>query len=406
MAKTERDTVMPRLGSRDEYMDYFEEEASGTVVSGSRLERNLVKSYLVETTRDHDASPNPAEAFAAATGLTATSLDGGELYGLSNEHGVVATMEGTDTRFPVVHSTYMTEPLDKFVKKAVRDSPWLDHVWLSGRFFDVLWDWTKRTAEPSRLAKLKFRFTGHYEQFDLIDEADPDDELGDDTEEDDAVHEVRRSVFEVSDRVAFLDERLSRLRAIYEPLQSTVRIRIPSSVRGGHEVWDYGKVTNRSVSFSEQRKIIRLVSDLYRRVTEDAEETLWYGPGAESGGLVGSPVLLEFAEPLSLPTLHTWTDRTFGNRRNRFRLGGTPMWSGKDRTRLHVYGIDRHLWQPLSLEVTPRHMLAILPRGTCGNTVNRLVTNVQQQLSPSVTAWVGEHSYEELLSAPGFPATA
>lgn len=117
----------------------------------------------------------------------------------------------------------------------------------------------------------------------------------------------------------------------------------------------------------------------------------------EGAGFTGRPVYLHFPEPLELSTLHWWADRTFGIKRNIFRLGGQPMWSGPDQTRLHVYGVDRHLWQPVSIEVTCDHMLAVLPAGTCGNTINRLVTNVQRYLSPSVQAWVGEFPYEELL---------
>jgi hypothetical protein len=69
------------------------------------------------------------------------------------------------------------------------------------------------------------------------------------------------------------------------------------------------------------------------------------------------------------------------------------------RTKVHVYGVDRHLWQPVLLELTDRHLYAVLPRGTCGNTVHRLVTNVQRFLDPDVTAWVGEQRFEDLVSS-------
>lgn len=412
MSTSTPETSMPLLATRDEYIDFLEGESSAAEPTGARLRKNLVKSYVIETVRDRSKAPDPAETFAAAAGLVAEKLDDGALHRLRNGSGeVVALMEGTDTRFPVIHSTLLTTPIDAIVMRAVSASPWLDHVWLPGKFFDSLWQWTRTTADSGRLAKLKFGYTAFYERLsggivgddDLaggLDDDDVDADGDDDDRHDDSITEVRRSHFEVEDRVGVLDQRLSQLRSIYNPLQSTVRIKIPSGVAGGHEVYHYGKITNRSVSFAEQQKIVRLVTSMYKEVTEDAEDMLWYGTeeAPEDGaGFSGRPVLLEFGEPLELATLHTWADRTFGSRRNRFRLGGQPMWSGPNRTRLHVYGIDRHLWQPLSLEATRNHLLVVLPRGTCGNTINRLVTNVQHSLAPSVTTWIGEMPYAEML---------
>ncbi|MFP4512935.1 MAG: hypothetical protein ACLFRV_08335 [Acidimicrobiales bacterium] len=407
MAAQLDDVPMPLLDTREDYVEYLEAESAGAEPTGARLRTNLVKSYVIETVREGNGMPNAAATFAESAGLKLTELDDGAIYTLAAEDGIVAVIEGAETRFPVIHSTRKTQTIDPLVRSTILSSPWLDHVWLPGRFFDALWNWTRDTVDPGRLAKLKFSYTGKYERLGLRGPAD-DEALELDEEEpaddDGIISEVRQSQFEVSDRVGVLDERLAEMRELYNPLQSTVQIRIPSTVRGGHEVYNYGKITNRSVSFSEQQKIVRLVSDLYRRVTEDAEEKLWYSADQEvsgdGAGFTGRPVYLSFPERLELSTLHWWADRTFEIKRNIFRLGGQPMWSGPDQTRLHVYGVDRHLWQPLSIEVTRDHMLAVLPEGTCGNTINRLVTNVQRYLSPSVRAWVGEFPYEELLLGP------
>lgn len=408
MASQQDDVVMPDLPSRADYIEYLESESEGAEPTGARPRKNLVKSYVIETVRGGARSPNAAVLFAQTASLRLTELDGGSLYALSDSDGVVALIEAAETRFPVIHSTRKARTIDTIVRNAVLSSPWLDHVWLPGRFFDALWDWTRQTADPRRLAKLKFSYQARFERLDNrapADYADEADEFdGDDLPADDddtAIREIRHSQFEVADRVDVLDERLGRMRTLYDPLQSTIQIRIPSTVRGGHEVYNFGKITNRSVSFAEQEKIVRLVTDLYRRVTEGAEQRLWYAAEQDAQGdgavLRGRPVFLAFPEPLALSTLHWWAERTFSNRRNQFRLRGEPMWSGPDRTRLHVYGIDSHLWQPVRLEVTRDHLLAVLPEGTCGNTVNRLVTNVQQYLSPSVRAWIGDAPYEELL---------
>jgi hypothetical protein len=396
---------MPELPSRDDYIGYLESESERAEPTGPRPRKNLVKSYAIETTRDGLRSAHAAEVFARSAGLQLRELDGGSLFVLRGSDGVVALMEAAQSRFPVIHSTRKSATIDKIVRDAVLSTPWLDHVWLPGHFFDALWEWTRQTADPNRLAKLKFSYRARYEPLDSgSDNADEDADAFDSEDlpsddEDGSIREVRHSQFEVADRVGVLAQRLGKMRALYHPLKSTIRMRIPSTGRGGHEVYHNGKVTNRSVSFSEQQKVVRHVIDLYRRITEDAEEKLWYSSREDEPGggaaLSGRPVFLAFEERLELPTLHQWADRTFGNRRNLFRLGGEPMWSGD--TRLHVYGIDRHLWQPISLEVTQDHLLAVLPHGTCGNTINRLVTNVQQFLSPSVQAWIGDTPYDDLL---------
>lgn len=63
----------------------------------------------------------------------------------------------------------------------------------------------------------------------------------------------------------------------------------------------------------------------------------------------------------------------------------------------HVYGMDRHLWQPIFLEMTRHQLVAVVPRGTCGNTIHRLVTNIQRFLDPAAKAFVGDKPYQDMV---------
>jgi hypothetical protein len=38
-----------------------------------------------------------------------------------------------------------------------------------------------------------------------------------------------------------------------------------------------------------------------------------------------------------------------------------------------------------------------LPEGTCGNTIHRLITNIQRFLDPAVEAWIGDAPYDDFL---------
>ena len=89
-----------------------------------------------------------------------------------------------------------------------------------------------------------------------------------------------------------------------------------------------------------------------------------------------------------------WISLAF-RKRNALRLWGDPVRLGP--TKVHVYGADRHLWQPINLEITAKRLIAILPKGTCGNTFHRLVTNVQTYVCPEIDVWLGEKPFREVI---------
>ena len=122
----------------------------------------------------------------------------------------------------------------------------------------------------------------------------------------------------------------------------------------------------------------------------------WFagGPGVFRK-IVGAPVVIRFQEPLKPQVFDFWVQSTFGRQRNRFRLWGHPIRLGP--TKVHVYGLDCHLWHPLFLELTARGCTAIIPSGTCGNTVHRLVTNVQRYLDPGAEVYIGDTPYRKMV---------
>ena len=56
--------------------------------------------------------------------------------------------------------------------------------------------------------------------------------------------------------------------------------------------------------------------------------------------------------------------------------------------------------------VSGYNLTALLPDGTCGNTIHRLVTNIQRFLDPAVEAWIGDTPYSDLIQAPGTRSTS
>ena len=108
--------------------------------------------------------------------------------------------------------------------------------------------------------------------------------------------------------------------------------------------------------------------------------------------LIGAPVSIIFNEPLSKETFDYWIKSTFGRVNNRFRLWGNPIILGPKK--VHVYGVDKHLWKPIFLELTDKHLIAIVPKGTCGNTIHRLICNIQRYIDPAAKAYIGDMEYK------------
>jgi hypothetical protein len=406
---TDTSELLPKLRSREEYFDWLDGYAVQTAdeVRERRTTRSIGKTYMLETVGRSRPAPPLSDIFGRA-GLSLAPVEEGALYRVRDPRarGDVALLELLNERHPVIYTLMATDQSDPWVGRLVQSSPWLDNLWISARLFSELWRWVQASADPRRFTRLTFDYEAFYESEDASPSQDEDDDGGSalfqDAADEDRVPVARRSSrFTMVDRVGTVRSQLSRLQNVYRPLQSIIQLRVPASDRrGGHDFWFNGKVTNRSDSFIDHRQSVEFVLRTYRGVTEQAERALWFdteGTSGEGDGLLlrGAPVLLKFSERLSESTFDRWVRATFGRKSNRFRLSGHPMWLSS--TKVHVYGVDQHLWQPVMLELTDRHLYAILPRGTCGNTVHRLVTNVQRFLDPGVSAWIGDRRFEQLI---------
>ena len=228
------------------------------------------------------------------------------------------------------------------------------------------------------------------------------------SESDDPPEPERRKVrSEMGDCVGRLRRSLESLQASYSPLHALYQLRVPSlSSRGGHDVFQHGQVTNRSESFEDHRNTVRYLYKTYNSVLESTEDAAWGDKVSGSNSAVGwrgTPLIVRFGEPLAPSTFDHWISRAF-QKRNVFKLWGEPLRLGP--TKIHVYGADRHIWQPINLEITEKQLVAILPEGTCGNTFHRLVANIQRYVSPQIEAWIGARPFTSFIEMKNFRAEA
>ena len=146
--------------------------------------------------------------------------------------------------------------------------------------------------------------------------------------------------------------------------------------------------------------MVRYLYRTYGAMLAHTEDTAWHRMERAPDRLrtnigdKGVPLVVHFKDPISAATFRHWVARAF-QKRNRFRLWGEPIWLGP--TKVHVYGADRHLWQPINIEMTEKSLVAFLPQNTCGNTFHRLVTNIQAYVCPSIDAWLGGEPFQGLV---------
>ena len=391
---------LPPLGSREEFVDHLEGYTEPTVeeLEDGKLNRKLLKTYMLETARHSSATPEMDSLFP--THVQLHRLDD-TLYRVEDsEHQgqIVGLLEVLERRHPVLYTTLDAAISTKWVRHAVDRNPWLDRLWLSSPILFELWNYVKRTTPSHRYVRLGFEHEAFYEATQGLYESHDEEIDEPESASDDSARgmvERRRSRVTLTERLGELQSKLPEFLDLYDPMHSMVQLQIPSGSRGGHLLYHDGHATNRSDSFVEHRREIAKVLRLYRTVTEHSEDRLWLETtevGDDGFTVKGTPVTIRFSQPLSEESFVRFVDVGLKRRTSRLRIGGYITWRGP--TKVHVAAIDRHLWQPFLLEATSRQLTAVLPHGTCGNTIHRLVTNVQRWLDPHVEVWLGSESYK------------
>lgn len=206
-------------------------------------------------------------------------------------------------------------------------------------------------------------------------------------------HESTSSNLVLRDTVNDIQESLAKLQDAYAAFRSIKHIRLPSRSGGGHTVFNNGKVTNRSRSFSEHREILIFFAAFYTNVILSTEALLRDAHAVPSTGqTTGKPVPLVYRFPRPLPI--EFVDRLVqamfsknGEVKQYFQIRGKPM--QLTRGRYQVYGVDGREFAPLNLEITRDHILALVERTVAGSVIQRLIINLQLYVMPASEIWMG-----------------
>ena len=377
-----------------------------------------VKTFLLEHVAKggNRLNKSPAEIFQRLGGHV-TRLDE-SFFGLTfaitdseTKQVVEATtgfLEQYDDRFFAYYTCEDAVSAKKRVTSWIQ-RPDLDAAWYSGPLLQALWDKDVAGRGDALFGKLLFNHESIYDMpedstlgqtdRELSSELDGEGDGDNENVEDRFEPERRKARFVMKDRIGEISQVLKQLQRDYYPLYALYGLRLPSRLgRGGHDLSQMGQVTNHSASFEDHRNTVRYLYRIYKSVLRSTEDSAW-GQMAEEKllrtGSKGVPLIVKFDEPLSEATFRRWIHLAF-QKRNQFRLWGEPIALGPKK--VHVYGADRHLWQPINLEITSKEVVAILPQGTCGNTFHRLVANIQHYVSPKIQAYLGAEPFDSLVS--------
>ncbi|OPG95155.1 hypothetical protein B2I21_28105 [Chryseobacterium mucoviscidosis] len=156
-----------------------------------------------------------------------------------------------------------------------------------------------------------------------------------------------------------------------------------------------GKITAKGNSYSNHSQVVHNLVDLYSSAISNIES---YGLSFEEGFLSGTPITIKFSKRVQPNKL---VDFLFSGEEP-FRLWGMPNDLGRDQYR--VYAVDMHHGNSgakLTFEIDQEFIRVSLPKYSCGNTILRLLANINHYIDAMATLEVGEFGLKVDLSRAG-----
>lgn len=359
-------------------------------------ESSLVKTYMIEAhvggTGSHDdlmrllrdAVASACQAGAKRAEVLETDEERFVLLDVQARLGATRLyVDASDARFWLAHSMDHSTAVDWVVDRLTSVTPDLDTAWLPVALLEEM------------AQKGSFRGLGlDYDRRPFLD-CDDDDAEG-------------VSYFKMQLWGNRAHDVLARLRqdGAFPHETTLAKVKVKSWLDGHDgaftvdDVKFNGKVTARGTSFQCHNN---LVTDLYRRYAamigaiEAVGRVRWEYDDSRAR-LRGTPVHLHIPKHGLDPADLCARLFTCGSP---FRLWGLPVPISPDYYR--VCAVDLHVGHALDFEVSPEWVRVYLGPETCGNTVVRLLTNLQHSLDARTEARIHGRSISELQPADGEP---
>jgi hypothetical protein len=286
------------------------------------------------------------------------STDDVHLHSVTVNDELQFVVDDLDPRFWSFHSTAPNDIATREIKRRVTSRRDLDFVWLPSHHL--------REVRPGvRPSFLRTEFKG----WDVL----PADE-------------IRELAIAVRGRDAERVLDVIRREKGHEHAVSIDRLTVPVVDPALGSVEE--AVTRRALflargdSFALHQQVVAGVVGRYRALVEAAESRAigFTSFGDDGGGkLTGAPIEIRFSR--SLPDITPFMDELFSSREP-FRLWGLHQVDGRCG---ECDGVDLHVGECIRIEVQPDAMRIHLYEGGCGNTVARLISNLQHHVDGALT---------------------
>jgi len=386
--------------SKEELFNYFNTHSSEKKdeLDRHKTKSPLLKSYLVETSSENKKQDLLAE-ISNHFDISKMTGDILEIDDDQDEKKPAGWIEIFNERYFIFYSTRSTETIENKLTKIIQNAPLLDTLWLADSFYYNFYNHIKSNFNDYRYVKLKMKYDSDLVtniNENIISEKKPKELI------EDLKNIETHKDFNLSESINNINKILPKLRKMkYWPAANSIHmLRIPAKSGGGMDLYNNGKITNRSRSFIDLHHNIKFLLDNYSYLNKLLEEKSWLKQKKhdfKSSGysIKGSPVIIEFNNKLDITVFKNFIFKVFQQRNKNFRLWGEPIKLSEQK--FHIYGLDLHLWKEIFLELTPEQFVLILPEGVCGNTINRFITNIQTFLEPNFETYIGDKKYETFL---------
>lgn len=340
----------------------------------------LVKTHLLELNYPQGEAQSPAALLDDLWSSNLFSKDHKPRVEQSDDDLLYATVHTTngevhayvdisDARFAVLHTVSPSTAVDWALNRLVTQSHWVDRVWMDSEFLLGL-----RELGAVRGLGLDYDRRSLY------------GDLGDEELSKLPVNYLKMQLW--GNRAGEVLDLLRR-SDIFPNSTSVSKLKIKhiidtseSDVFAIEDIRFDGKFTSRGTSFDSHNNVVTHVVRHYRHAVESIERDhrIRYESAENLISVVGRPAIIQYNENLvDFDQLLI----ALSSGKPPYRLFGVPSQTG-DRS-FRIRALDLHIGHRLDLELTPGQIRVYLPGHSCGNTVLRLVTNMQRTLDSVAT---------------------
>lgn len=342
-----------RLVQVSSVADYTKELEKMTSVSGRRRHGRPteLKTYILES---GDEFPKNFLLGSSKCEFVDTGLDGIKILRVDDTKPVEFYLDMNDGRFLFLHTNYNTKDTNRVVKQLVNA---FDHV------FDHAWFHSDMLKKIPDVCSCKSKGFGikYSNYLNRSNDLDPDDmslDVGGSLAE--KIKDLIGTEEGVKNAFAYDAVKISR-GSRTEP-DKYIRMNVHNT---GHFAVKRGR------SVTDHLDIVKAIAQMYADAVKKIEKCR-VGVSDDGSEFIGHAINFEF--PNGIEDLDLFVNKMF-NGTEPFKLWGIKEKIEDDY--FNIDGVDLHTGARINFEISTNMMRAYLYTGGCGNTILRLLTNLQ-----------------------------